>query len=54
MIHYQLENLQRDSAELKTFADKLKKEGNYELVKKVVAKKQYLDLRIEKVFGQSV
>jgi hypothetical protein len=51
MVDYQLENLQRDSAGLRAFADKLEKEGNHELVKKVVAKRKYLDLRIEKVFG---
>lgn len=51
MVHKQLEKLQRDSAELQIFAEKLKEEGNHELVKKVIAKREYLDNRIQKVFG---
>lgn len=51
MVHKQLEKLQRDSAELQVFAEKLKKEGNHELVKKVIAKREYLDNTIQKVFG---
>ena len=52
MINAQLENLKTDSAELQRFADRLHKEGNHELVRKIVAKKNYLNKRIEKVYGE--
>ena len=51
MINNQLEKLQNDSAELRIFADKLFREGNHELVKKIIAKREYLNQRIEKVYG---
>lgn len=54
MINNQLEKLQRDSAELQMFAEKLREEGNYELVKKIIAKRKYLDNRIEQVYGELV
>jgi hypothetical protein len=54
MINNQLEKLQNDSAELQIFADRLSKEGNYELVKKIIAKREYLNKRIETVYGELV
>lgn len=54
MINNQLEKLQNDSAELQIFADKLSREGNHELVKKIIAKREYLNKRIEKVYGELV
>lgn len=52
MISAQLEKLRKDSVELQRFADRLRKEGNHELVKKIVAKKNYLNQRIENVYGE--
>lgn len=39
----QIQRLQQDSAELDRFARKLQNEGKLDLVKKVNAKKKYLD-----------
>lgn len=39
----QLQRLQKDSAELETYAQKLTNEGKLDLVKKIKAKKEYLD-----------
>lgn len=52
MISTQLEKLRKDSAELQKFAEKLRKEGDHELVKKIVSKRNYLNQRIEKVYGE--
>lgn len=52
-MNNQLEKLKRDSVELVNFVNKLEKEGNHELVKKVIGKKEYLNQRIQEVFGAS-
>jgi len=43
MSNDQLQRLQNDSAELENYAQKLTNEGKFDLVKKIKAKKQYLD-----------
>tara|TARA_B100000780_G_C21062377_1_gene427088 strand:- start:138 stop:302 length:165 start_codon:yes stop_codon:yes gene_type:complete len=43
MSNQQLQRLQQDSAQLQMFVNKLKSEGKLDLVKKIKAKKQYLD-----------
>ena len=43
MIHTQLERLMADSAHLESFANTLREEGEFELHKKVLMKKSYLD-----------
>tara|TARA_B100001093_G_C26792541_1_gene999622 strand:- start:628 stop:804 length:177 start_codon:yes stop_codon:yes gene_type:complete len=43
MPQTQIQKLMQDSAELENFAQKLKIEGKLDLVKKVKAKKKYLD-----------
>ena len=43
MSNDQLQRLQNDSAELENYAQKLTNEGKLDLVKKIKAKKQYLD-----------
>lgn len=42
----QLEVLKKDSTELKFYAEKLMKEGNMELAKKIQMKSQYIDQHI--------
>jgi len=43
MPQTQIQKLMQDSAELENFAQKLQIEGKLDLVKKVKAKKKYLD-----------
>lgn len=43
MSKQQLQRLQQDSAQLEMFANKLTSEGKLDLVKKIKAKKEYLD-----------
>ena len=43
MPHPQIQRLQNDSAQLESFAQKLEIEGKYDLVKKIKAKKEFLD-----------
>lgn len=42
----QLERLQKDSAELQYYVEKLVKEGEHDLAKKISAKRQFLDNHI--------
>jgi len=48
MPHTQIQRLINDSAELQNFVYKLENEGKYDLVKKVRAKKEFLDKYITK------
>tara|TARA_B100001093_G_scaffold251702_2_gene241039 strand:+ start:2339 stop:2584 length:246 start_codon:yes stop_codon:yes gene_type:complete len=43
MSNQQLQRLQQDSAQLEMFVNKLESEGKLDLVKKIKAKKEYLD-----------
>ena len=54
MINTQLEKLRKDSAELQKFAEKLRKEGDHELVKKIVSKRNYLNQRIASICQRKV
>lgn len=44
-----LERLQKDSAELENFVEQLATEGKQELVKKIQAKKKFLDEKVKKL-----
>ncbi len=44
-----LERLQKDSAELDMFVEKLAVEGKQELVKKIKAKKKFLDDKVKQL-----
>jgi phage shock protein A len=46
-----LERLQLDSSNLQNFVEQLTEEGNQSLAQKILAKKQFLDERIEKLFS---
>lgn len=46
MVATQLERLQKDSVELKRFAEALRSEGNQKLSEKVLAKREYLNAYI--------
>tara|TARA_B110000495_G_C23041172_1_gene624637 strand:- start:298 stop:474 length:177 start_codon:yes stop_codon:yes gene_type:complete len=48
MPHPQIQRLQNDSVQLESFAQKLESEGKYDLVKKIKAKKEFLDEYITK------
>lgn len=53
MIHQQLEKLKKDSKELNDFMKKLELEGNYELIKKVMGKREYLERKIEELMERA-
>lgn len=44
-----LERLQKDSAEISSFMEKLKAEGNIALAKKVEIKKQFVDNKVKEL-----
>jgi hypothetical protein len=44
-----LERLQKDSAELEMFVEKLAEEGKSDLVKKIRAKKKFLDDKVKQL-----
>lgn len=44
-----LERLQKDSAELDIFVEKLTNEGKNDLVKKIQAKKKFLDEKVKQL-----
>jgi len=47
MSEIQLERLRKDSLELQEYAQKLEKKGKISLMKKILAKRKYLDSRIK-------
>ena len=49
MSDNQIQRLRKDSAELETYANVLKREGEFELMKKIKTKKEFLDNHIESV-----
>lgn len=49
-----LERLQQDSSNLQTFVDTLAQKGNDSLAKKIIAKKRFLDDKIEELFPYAV
>tara|TARA_B100000902_G_scaffold63070_1_gene69942 strand:+ start:8119 stop:8274 length:156 start_codon:yes stop_codon:yes gene_type:complete len=49
MTAIQLERLKQDSMELETYAEKLKKKGLIDRMKKVLQKRAFLDRRIAEV-----
>ena len=48
MTQAQIERLQNDSTALEVFANKMKEEGNLELVEKIRAKKHHVDQHLQK------
>lgn len=50
----QLERLQKDSAELQFYVEKLLKEGEHDLAKKISAKRKFLDDHIAERRGEKI
>ena len=49
MVSTQLERLKKDSRELEIYARKLEKKGNFERMKKILRKQDFLNQRIAEV-----
>ena len=49
MVLAQLERLKKDSRELEIYARKLEKKGNFERMKKILRKQDFLNQRIAEV-----
>ena len=49
MISTQIERLQKDSSQLDNFIRELREEGNYDRARKIVAKKEFLDSRLNEI-----
>ena len=49
MVLAQLERLKKDSKELVIYARKLEKKGNFDRMKKILRKQDFLDRRIAEV-----
>ena len=49
MVANQIERLKKDSRELEIYARKLEKKGNFERMKKILRKQDFLNQRIAEV-----